>query len=253
MKRRIRLVFLALIAALPRPLKRSAYRLFFKYRIHPSARIGFAILDCRRLEVGPHSRIGHGSVLWNCGDVKIGNNVLIGPLNLFRGGELIELEDYSQVLRLNIINAIPDNDCSNAPQSIFRLGWGSVITAEHRIDFTDSVTIGRHTTFGGRNSSIWTHNRREGLPVVIGNYCYIGSEIRMAPGARIADCCIVGIGSVVTRPIHETYSLIAGVPARRRRSLTSEDHELVFGSTRPDLPEDPCPIPEMEVINGRLS
>jgi acetyltransferase-like isoleucine patch superfamily enzyme len=166
---------------------------------------------------------------------------MVGPLNLFRGGERIELGDYSQVIRLNVINAIPEHDCTFNPDSSFYMGHGAVVTAEHRIDFTDRVSIGHCSILGGRNSSIWTHNRRSSKPVEIGDYCYIGSEIRMAPGARIPDCCVVGLGSVVTEPIAEGYSLVAGVPAKRRRALTSADCEFIFGKTRPDLPHEICP------------
>ena len=230
-------------------LKRLIYRFGFGYRIEGSAYIGIAYMDCESLAIGRNSRVSHGAVFLGCGSVFIGENVQIGTANLFRGGELIELEDYSQVMRLNIINAIPDNDCVNAPASRFKLGYGSVITAEHRIDFTDQVFIGRCTTFGGRNSSIWTHNRRSGMAVTIGDYCYVGSEIRMAPGTKIPDCCIVGLGSVITKPIQEPWSLIAGVPATRRRGIKPTDAELLFGKTRRDLPDQDYPkIPANSVI-----
>jgi carbonic anhydrase/acetyltransferase-like protein (isoleucine patch superfamily) len=63
----------------------------------------------------------------------------------------------------------------------------------------------------------------------------------MAPGARVPDCCIVGLGAVITKPLSEPYSLIAGVPAKRQRGLDEEDCELIFGKTRPDLPEEGAP------------
>ncbi|MBK6799469.1 MAG: hypothetical protein IPG76_22530 [Acidobacteria bacterium] len=237
MKRKIRILTLMLITILPGFLKRPLYRWFFGYRIGRRVRLGLVYLDCRSLVIGDDTKIGHGSLFWRCGDVMIGHNVVIGPLNLFRGGLKIRLGDYAMVLRLNMINAIPDNDCVNEPESVFELGYGSVVTAEHRVDFTDRVTIGKRSILGGRNSSIWTHNRREGRPVTIGDYCYVGSEIRMAPGSAIPDHCVVGLGSVITRPLTEEYSLIAGVPAKRRRPLNNEDLELIFGKTRKDLPE----------------
>jgi acetyltransferase-like isoleucine patch superfamily enzyme len=246
MKRRLRIITLALAAILPGFLKKAIYRLAFGYRIGRNVRIGVAFLDCKHLTIGDDTRIGHGVVFWGCGEFTIGRHVRIGFLNLFRGGDRLALEDYAMVIRLNVINAIPDNDCANPPDSSFHLGYGSVITAEHRIDFTDRVTIGRRSILGGRNSSIWTHNRREGLQVEIGDYCYVGSEIRMAPGSRIPNCCIVGLGSVVTHPLTDSYSLIAGVPARRRRPLNQEDCELIFGKTRPDLPDEPVPPPPQE-------
>jgi acetyltransferase-like isoleucine patch superfamily enzyme len=236
MKRKFRLAMLLLAAILPGPLKRSVYRWIFGYRIGRSVRIGFALLDCVHLSVGDQSSISHGVLFLRCGDVRIGAHVNIGPCNIFRGGESIDLSDYCQLLRLNAINAIPDHDCVNGPQSIFTLGYGSVVTAEHRIDFTDRVTIGRCTTIAGRNSSIWTHNRRTGSSVLIGDFCYVGSEVRIAPGAHIGDCCIVGLGAVVTRGSIESNWLVGGVPARPIRQLRTEDYELVFAKTRPDLP-----------------
>jgi len=237
MKRKFRLAILLLTAILPGPLKRCVYRWFFGYHIGRDVRIGCVLLDCLHLSIGDHAKISHAVAFLRCGDVCIGDHVNIGPCNIFRGGVRIELGDYCQLLRLNVINAIPDNDCTNAPQSNFRLGYGSVVTSEHRIDFTDQVTIGRCTTIAGRNSSIWTHNRRTGSPVTIGDFCYVGSEARFAPGVRIGDCCVIGLGGVVTRGSIESNWLIAGVPARPIRQLGTEDYELIFTKTRPDLPK----------------
>lgn len=239
--KRLRSAALLITAILPGPLKRCVYRWLFGYKIGRRVRIGVAYLDCSELTLGDGARVSHGVMFLRCGDVSVGENAVIGPLNLFRGGRRIELGDYSEVLRFNVINAIPDHDCVNDPDSSFYLGYGSVVTAEHRIDFTARVSIGRCSILGGRNSSIWTHNRREAWPVEIGDYCYVGSEIRMAPGSGIPDCCVVGLGSVVTRTLTESYSLIAGVPARRQRALDAEDLELIFGKTRPDLPEEQTP------------
>ena len=237
-----------MIALLPAALKRLAYRWCFGYRIGPGVRLGMAYLDCSQLTVGEGARISHGVVFLRCGEVTVGERAAIGPLNLFRGGDAVRLGDYSQVLRLNVINAIPEPDCPTRPDSSFHLGYGSVVTAEHRVDFTERVSIGRHSILGGRNSSIWTHNRRDGKPVQIGDYCYVGSEIRMAPGASIPDCCIVGLGSVITRPHRECYSLIAGAPAQRRRALREQDYELIFHKTRPDLPDETYPVPPEDSV-----
>lgn len=240
---RIRRLGLVLTAVLPQPLKRWIYRGCFGYRISSRAQVGIAYLDCDSLTVGDDTRISHGVVFLGCGQVEIGRHVHLGSLNLFSGGRRIELRDYSHVRRLCFINAIRDHDCTNDPDSVFILGYGSVVTAEHRIDFTDRVEIGRCSILGGRNSSIWTHNIRLGKPVRIGNYCYVGSEVRIAPGAEIPDCSIVGLASVITRPLQPSYSLIAGVPARVVRALTEADYPYIFGKTRRDLPEETYPVP----------
>jgi acetyltransferase-like isoleucine patch superfamily enzyme len=243
MRKRLRLLGLCFTALLPNLLKRPLYRWCFGYRIGKHVKIGIALLDCTHLLVQDHARIGHGVAFLGCGEVTVGSHVIIGFLNLFRGGEAIHLGDWSQVMRANVINSIPGHDCINTPRSVFTLDYGAVVTSEHRIDFTDEVRIGRCSILGGRNSSIWTHNRRSGAPAFIGDYCYVGSEIRMAPGARVPDCCVVGLASVITKPMTEPFQLIAGVPAKARRALTPDDYELIFGKTRPDLPDETYPVP----------
>ena len=236
----LRRLVLAFVALWPGVLKKPALRLFFGYKIGKRVRLGVTLLDCQTLTIADDVCIGHGNVFIQCGEVAIGEHTHIGHLNIFRGGRRMLLGAYTQILRLNVFNAIPDNDCTNEPDASFETGFGAVITAEHRIDFTDTVSIGRCSILGGRNSSLWTHNRRSGEPIRIGEHCYIGSEVRFAPGTAIPDRCILGMGSVVTKAhgADEAHSLIAGVPARRRRALGPEDDELIFAKTRKDLPDD---------------
>ena len=139
---------------------------------------------------------------------------------------------------MNEINSIAEPDVVNPIDPRFSLGAGSIITAGHKIDFTDRVEIGRRTIIGGRNSSIWTHNRQRTRPIEIGSFAYIGSEIRIAPGGSLPSRCVVGIGSVITSKLTEEESLIAGVPAKPVKRLSEEDKFLIERKTRPDLPDD---------------
>jgi maltose O-acetyltransferase len=139
---------------------------------------------------------------------------------------------------MNELNSIPDPDVVNETDPTLLLGDGSIVTTGHKIDFTDRVEIGRRTILGGRNSSLWTHNRQRTMPITIGSFAYVGSEIRMAPGTSIPSRSIVGIGSVVTSRLLEEGKLIGGVPAKAIRDLDAEDNFLIERKTRPDLPED---------------
>ena len=235
---RFRLLVLACIALLPSFLKRPAYRLFFGYRIGRRVRIGLSILDAATCEIGDDSQIGHLNLIVGVNNLRIGDHVRIGHLNMIRGGDEVTLGRYSELLRLNEINSIPDPDVVNPVDPRFELGAGSVITTGHKIDFTDRVQIGRRTIIGGRNSSFWTHNRQRTLPISIGDLAYVGSEIRMAPGASIPSRCIVGIGSVVTTELKDEEHLIAGVPAKAVKELHDEDRFLIERKTRLDLPDD---------------
>ena len=49
----------------------------------------------------------------------------------------------------------------------------------------------------------------------IGNNVFIGMGAIVLPGVTIADNCIIGAGSVVTKSFHEKGTVIAGNPARK--------------------------------------
>ena len=207
-------------------------------RIGRGVRIGLVILDAEAVDLGDGTEIGHLNLITRVGSLVTGKSVRIGALNIIRGGERVRLGDYAEVMRLNVLNAIPDHDCTTSPVSRLEIGAGAVVVSGHRIDFTDQVTIGRNVIVGGRNSSLWTHNRQQTAPIAIGDFCYLGSEVRLAPGARLAERSILGLGSVLAGAIDTPGSLVGGVPARIIRPLTAEDDVLVHRKARRDAPDD---------------
>ena len=233
-----RLALLAVVGLLPGPIKRPLYRALFGYRIGRGVRIGLVLLDAEAVELGDGTEIGHLNLITRVGSLVTGRSVRIGALNIIRGGERVVLGDYVEVMRLNVLNAIPDHDCTTSPVSRLEIGAGAVVVSGHRIDFTDRVTIGRNVIVGGRNSSLWTHNRQQTAPIAIGDFCYLGSEVRLAPGARLAERSILGLGSVLAGAIDTPGSLVGGVPARIIRPLTAEDDALVHRKARRDAPDD---------------
>ena len=235
---KLRLFGLALIALLPSFLKRPCYRLFLGYRIGKRVRIGLSVIDAAECQIDDDVTIGHLNVVIGVKRITIGDHVRIGHLNIIRGGEEVQLGRYADIIRMNEINSIPEPDAVNPVDPRFILGAGCIVTTGHKIDFTDRVEIGRRTIIGGRNSSLWTHNWQRTLPITIGEFAYVGSEIRVAPGSSIPSRCIVGIGSVITGKIEAEEWLIAGVPARPVKELSSEDKFLIERKTRPDLPDD---------------
>lgn len=235
---KFRLGLLLLLAPTPSFLKRACYRLFFGYRVGRGVSIGLSVVDAAECELGDGVRIGHFNFIVGVGRLSMGERARIGHLNVVRGGEEVRLGRYAEIIRMNEINSIPDPDVVNPIDPRFILGDGAVVTAGHKIDFTDRVEIGRRSILGGRNSSLWTHNRQRTRPVTIGDLTYVGSEIRVAPGGAIPSRCVVGIGSVVTGRLEGEYALIAGVPARPIKQLGEEDRFLIEYKTRPDLPDD---------------
>jgi acetyltransferase-like isoleucine patch superfamily enzyme len=235
---KLRLAMLACVALFPNFLKRALYRSFFGYKIGKRVRIGLTIIDAQQCRIDDDVTIGHLNVIVRVKKLVIGDHVRIGHLNIIRGGDEVVLGRYAEIIRMNEINSIAEPDVVNPTDPRFLLGEGSVITTGHKIDFTDRVTIGRRSILGGRNSSLWTHNRQRTRPIDVGSFAYIGSEIRIAPGGSLPSKCIVGIGSVITSELSDEGYLIAGVPAKAVKELNEEDRFLIERKTRNDLPED---------------
>jgi acetyltransferase-like isoleucine patch superfamily enzyme len=233
-----RLFLMALVALLPSFLMRVCYRLMFGYRIGKRVRIGFSIIDAQECVIEDDVTVGHFNLLVGVKKLSVGDHVRIGHLNVIRGGDEVRIGRYSDIIRLNEINSIPDPEVVNPVDPTLIIGPGTIVTTGHKIDFTDRVEIGRRAIIGGRNSSLWTHNRQRTEPISIGDFAYVGSEIRMAPGAAIPARCIVGIGSVVVGKIEAEGWLIGGVPAKPLKELSAEDRFLVERKTRPDLPDE---------------
>ena len=235
---KLRLATLAIVAVLPSPMAAVCYRWFFGYKIGKRVRLGFSIIDAIECTIGDDVSIGHLNVFTRIEKLSIGEHSRIGALNIVRGGTEVSIGRYCDILRLNEINSIPEPDAVNETDPRFILGDGSIIAASHKIDFTDKVEIGKRVIIGGRNSSIWTHNRQMTNGVRIGDYSYLGSEIRITPGAAVPAKCIVGIGAVITKAFQNEYHLIAGVPAAEVRQLNEDGRFLTETKTRKDLPDD---------------
>src|ERR1043165_4583115 len=192
---KLRLAALALVAALPVFLKRPLYRWLFGYKIGKRVRLGLSLIDARECEIADDVSVGHLNLVLGVGRLSVGEHARIGVLNVIRGGDEGEIGRWVEILWMKQITPIPAPLVGNPTDPRFSLGDGSIVTAGHKIDFTDRVSIGRRTILGGRNSSLWTHNRQRTRPIEIGELTYVGSEIRVAPGGVIPSRCIVGIGS----------------------------------------------------------
>ncbi len=78
-----------------------------------------------------------------------------------------------------------------------------VLTGSHKID-----PKGEH--IGGEGYS---------LSVTIGDGCWLGARSTILPGVTLADKTLVAAGAVVTQAVIESKSLVAGVPAKVKKSL----------------------------------
>lgn len=219
----------------PSFIKVAALRHCLGYSIGTGVRIGFSFVNAATCRIGDHVRIGHFNFISHMQDLDIGNDAIIGHCNILMGGTRVGLGEGSMIGRFNEINAIINPLVRGKPDSRLTLGRRAVVTAWHKIDFTDRVTLEDSVVLAGRLSNLWTHNRQDIAPVTIGRHCYIGSGIQMVPGSRVGAYCVVGLGSVITGVFEDDHVLIAGVPAKVIKPLDEDSLRLVTFPTRPDL------------------
>ena len=206
--------FLMLLSfLLPWQLRRSFLEKQFGYQIHPTARIGFAWILPNRLIMEEGSRIGSAIVCKNIDLLHLKAHAIIGRANWITGFPLGPSPHFA-------------HQTDRRPELI--VGEHTAITNRHLLDCTNSVTIGRFTTFAGFHSQIITHsidlekNRQSSKPVHIGDYCFVGTNCVLLGGSALPDFSVLGAKSLLNKSFAETYQLYGGVPARPVKSLSRD-------------------------------
>ena len=194
-------------------MRRSLLEKQFGYRIHPTSRIGFSWILPTRLVMEEDTRIDH--------------------LTMCKNIDLLHVKAHSCIVRGNWITGFPlgpsrhfAQEKDRQPQLI--LGEHSAITHRHIIDCTNSVTIGKFSTFAGFQSQIMTHsidiekNCQASAPVSIGDYCFVGTNCVVLGGSVLPDFSVLGAKSLLNKSFTESYQLYGGVPARPVEKLSPD-------------------------------
>ena len=201
---------MALSFLLPWQLRRRLLEKQFGYQIHPTARIGFAWILPNRLIMEERSSIGAATVCKNIDLLHLEAHATIGRGNWITGFPLGQSRHFA-------------HQTDRRPELI--VGEHSAITNRHLLDCTNSVTIGKFTTFAGFHSQIISHsidleqNRQSSEPVRVGDYCFVGTNCVLLGGSALPDFCILGAKSLLNKSFTESYQLYGGVPARPLKSL----------------------------------
>jgi acetyltransferase-like isoleucine patch superfamily enzyme len=196
-----------IISILPWYMKRPLLVYFFKYNIHPTARIGLSWIYPNMLIMNANSKIGHFNTALHLDHIEIG--------------------EYSSIARGNWITGFSTKSISKhfAHQksrfSALLIGNHSAITKNHHIDCTNIITIGNFTTVAGYQSQLLTHsidiyeNRQDSHPITIGDYCFVGTNVVILGGAVLPSYSVLGAKSLLNKPYTEMYKMYGGIPARQ--------------------------------------
>ena len=185
---------IALVAVLlaPPPLKRTLLRVCCGGHIAPTARIGwFATIGGRRVDLGPHARVGALTVIACDGDVVLGRHAQVSSFVVAYGAGGLSIGDHAYV----------------GPQS-----W---------INCDGDVQIGNHSALGPR-TTVFTHGSflpyTQGYPariagVTVGDRTWVAAQVFLHPGVHVGDDVFVNACAVVTGDI-ASGRVAEGAPAR---------------------------------------
>lgn len=195
-----------IIIFLPWKIRRIILQKFFKYKIHPNARIGLSYIYPQHLEMEEGARIGHLNIAIHLDKVIIGQNSTIG--------------------RKNWITGFPTKTGSKhfahqpERQSQLIIGKESAITKNHHIDCTNSIIIGDFVTIAGYYSQLLTHsidlkeNRQNSFPIYIEDYCFVSTKCILLGGSKLPNHSVLAAGAVLNKNFSDSWNLYAGVPAK---------------------------------------
>lgn len=197
-----------IILPLPSVLKVIVLKLL-GHEIHRSAYIGFSYLNVKNISLAKNTYIGLG--------------------NIFTNLETLEMHAGSRINRWNRFTS------NLSFHGKVRLLKHASISLRHYFDVCDLVELGANTIVAGHDSTFFTHSK--GVitidyvkPIIVGSWCYLGSNLCVAPGAKIGNHCFVGMGSVLVGDMSSySFSLIAGNPAKIKKKLPKDANYFIQG------------------------
>jgi len=190
-----------LLLPMPSAIKVLVLR-WLGHNVHRTAYIGFSYLGVRKITMEENTYIGTG--------------------NIFTHLDQLEMKAGSRINRWNRFTSGP------MYKGCLRLLTRASISLRHYFDVCDLVQIGENTIVAGHHSTFFTHSKGVEVidytkPIIIGDWCYLGSNLKAVPGVKLGHHCFVGMGSVLVGDYSTVnFSLVAGNPAKARKKLSPD-------------------------------
>jgi acetyltransferase-like isoleucine patch superfamily enzyme len=213
MKKLFQIGLKAVVVLTPWPIKRRLLQKFWKYTLHPTAKIGLSWIYPEHLEMTAGSSIGHFNVAIHLDQMILKEHTSIGRGNWITG--------YPRGGQRHFLHQ------TNRSPSLF-LGEHSAVTKNHHLDCTDRITIGPFTTLAGYHSQLLTHSidvhecRQDSHPIEIGSHCFIGTNVVILGGSKLPDRSVLGAKALLNRAFQTPDCLYGGVPAKELAPLQGQ-------------------------------
>ncbi len=179
---------------------------FLGFDLHQNAYVGFSWIYPQKLIMEEGARIDHFNV----------------GINL----DVIHMHKQSSLGRGNWITGFPTKTESlhfkhqQDRRAELIVGESSAITKYHHLDCTNLIEIGAFTTVAGYRSQFLTHsidvvnNRQHSVPIHIGAYSFIGTNVVVLGGAVLPSRSVLGAKSLLNKAHQDEWTLYGGVPAK---------------------------------------
>lgn len=204
-----------IICVLPWKLKRFCLIKIFNFEIDKTARIGFSWIYPTKLIMKKYASINHLSVAIHLDTIEIKECSSIGRGNWITGFSTISKSKHFA------------HQKGERSASLI-IGIHSAITKNHHLDCTSQIFIGNFSTIAGYDSQLLTHSIniikgiQDSSPIIIGDYCFIGTNCTILGGANLPSYSVLGAKSLLNKKYSQTHNLYGGVPAILIKSISKD-------------------------------
>lgn len=201
--------------------------LFFPWRVRR-----FVLNRLFNFNIANDAYIGKSIIL--CDELIMKSNSFIGSFTFCKAIKKLHMHERARIGTLNWITGFPENDQSYFSHRInrkceFIIKRHSAVTSRHFLDCTSGIYIGEYTTFAGVRSQILTHsinvreNIQDCLPVEIGDFCFVGTNVVILPGSILPNYSVLGAKSLLNKKFVKPSVLYGGIPAKEIQSLKIDE------------------------------
>ena len=131
----------------------------------------------------------------------------------------------------HIANNFSINICPNGELILgnnFSSNYDLTISCSKHIEFGDDCLLGWHCTFiDGDGHPVFDeagNTINEDREIILGNHVWIAAGVACLKGARIADDCVIGFGSIVSKEFQEKNCMLVGTPAKKVKEKINWKH-----------------------------
>jgi acetyltransferase-like isoleucine patch superfamily enzyme len=210
----MKIILKFIIMFFPWRFKRFILIFIYGYELSSSAYIGFSYIFPQKLKMASGTHIGHLNIAVHLDSMIIETNSIIDRGNWITGFSINKESKHF-------------NHQINRKSELI-IGKESAITKNHHIDCTSQIIIGDFVTIAGYNSQFLTHSidiykgRQDSQPIVINNYCFVSTGVKILGGSVLPAYSVLAAGAVLNKQLIEEYTLFGGVPAKVIKSLPKE-------------------------------